>query len=208
MSLLCTCPLPSELTSIPESDCPENFGQIQKVVFQRASGAWVFDSGVPATGVLVQASWTALLAETDNTKIVVSPFLEDAKISRGDAITRGGGDNTTLNGVEKVMGAQPALFTAELTSIQNATIDAMKTLQCEDLVVAFINEFGQIILKKISGTQYNMIPIQSLFVTDADSKGYATDDQAMLRFGLKYGWRTGTEIVKPTWNPLTVLVNP
>lgn len=207
MSLLCTCPLPAAIPSIPESACPENFGQIQKVVFQRASGAWIFDTG-GSTAVLTQASWTALLTATDNTKIVVSPLLEDAKITRGDAITRGGGDNTTLNGVAKVMGANPAQFTSELTSIANATIDAMKQLQCENLVCAFINEFGQIILHKISTTTHNLIPLQSYFVTDADSKGFATDDQAMLSFWLKYGWRTGSVILKPTWNPLTVLVNP
>ena len=35
MSLICQCPAADAITTIPAVTCPENFGQIQKVAFQR-----------------------------------------------------------------------------------------------------------------------------------------------------------------------------
>ena len=39
MGLICDCPLAESLPDVPLNDCPDSFGQIQKVIFQRLENA-------------------------------------------------------------------------------------------------------------------------------------------------------------------------
>ena len=77
MGLICDCPLAASLPDVPLSDCPDSFGQIQKVIFQRLESAAgvknVFTS--PDKDITKKASWTALLEASDGTKVVVSPYI-------------------------------------------------------------------------------------------------------------------------------------
>ena len=73
MSLICQCPAAAAIATIPNVTCPENFGQIQKVAFQRlrkADGS--ANSFTSQASILLKASWTALLASVDGSKILTS----------------------------------------------------------------------------------------------------------------------------------------
>ena len=100
MARICNCPNPTSLGAIPEANCSEGFGQLQKVIFQRlksANGKYnEFSSTKPITKL---ASLTALLSANDDTKIVVSPYLQAPTTEAGAARTFGGG-NETLGGIE------------------------------------------------------------------------------------------------------------
>lgn len=186
MSQVCSCPAAAALTAIPTGNCSESFGQIQKVAFQRLySAAGVknkFDS-VALIGKL--ASWTALTAALDGTKIVVSPYIEAPTNEAGAAITFGGG-NETLGGQQRIIGREPSTFSAVIREQGQDVAKALKMLQCEaaagNLEVFLFNENGQIeaIQDTTTSTTYYPIPVRTLFVSDKTHGGLDTPDSNII----------------------------
>jgi len=202
----CNCPESSSLVEIVAEACGVDLKQIQRLAFQRHQATPSFD----ATTVLDLAEWQALLAATDATKIVITPKLGgDPVIAAGEPITTGGGDNSTMNGVEEVEGTNPANFTAFFKSLSTAAEVSMKPLNCEKaLTVYLILQGGRIGCWKIEGTpdNYTGMPIQSFFLSDRNNEGYGTKDRHNVRFSLEAGYSEKLDIVTPTtWNPLTDL---
>ena len=59
MSLICQCPAANALSTIPNVQCPENFGQIQKVAFQRLRQAdGTVNKFTTAADIKLLASWS------------------------------------------------------------------------------------------------------------------------------------------------------
>jgi hypothetical protein len=210
----CVCPKPSSLTDVLRATCKENLGQIQRFIFQREDAV----DNVFATGKLglitALASWTPLWIADDDTKVVSSPYVENFVIPKTEAATEGGGDNSTLDGVEMVIGANAATAIGQIAETPSSILASLRTLMCEpNLTVYMINQFGQIIgrdtLPNTPGTSVVGIPIQAFFVSDAGNDGLNTRDKADIRFGLPYGWRDNLAIVKPTaFNAKTQLWPP
>ena len=211
MSQVCSCPAAAALTAIPTGNCAESFGQIQKVAFQRLySAAGVknkFDS-VALIGKL--ASWTALTAALDGTKIVVSPYIEAPTNEAGAAITFGGG-NETLGGQQRIIGREPSTFSAVIREQGQDVAKALKKLQCEaaagNLGVFLFNENGQIeaIQDTTTSTTYYPIPVSTLFVSDKTHGGLDTPDSNIISWTFAPNYSDGLKIVTPEFNPLTDL---
>ena len=104
---LCSCPAATALTTIPAAGCPETFGQIQKIAFQRLKKAdGTENKFTTSNDIKLKASWTALMAAADGSKVVVSPYVQAPTNEAGSARTFGGG-NETLGGIELVIGREP-----------------------------------------------------------------------------------------------------
>lgn len=199
----CTCPLPASLTAIVAQACGIDLGQIQKLAFQRTQATPSFTEAT----ILLLATWQALTAANDNTKIVITPFVGgDPIIEAGEAITSGGGDNSTLNGVEEITGVNPSVFSQTFNSLVPSTEKQLKALMCEkNLTVYFFLEGGRIVAKEITGTPNNAtgLPVQSLFVSDRNNSGFGTKDTNSFRFSLLKGWSEDIRVYTPTdFNPL------
>lgn len=200
----CTCPLPVSLTAIVAQACGVDMGQIQKMAFQRTQATPSFT----AATILLLATWQPLIAANDNTKIVVTPFIGgDPIIEAGEAITTGGGDNSTLNGVEEITGVNPSVFSTTFNSLPPSTEKQLKALMCEKaLTVYFFLEGGRIVSKEITNTPANDevgLPVQSLFVSDRNNAGFGNKDTNSMRFSLLKGWSEDIAIFTPTdFNPL------
>lgn len=197
---VCQCPLAAALPTIPAAGCASDFGQIQKIIFQRIYSSGTTKNKFSAQGkITVLASWTPLKTATDGTKVVVSPYVEAPTADGGDAITFGGG-NETLGGIEKVIGRNPVTMTFALRQYKQSIIKALKQMQCEtELGVYFVNERGQILaLAGATADDYFPIPIRSLFVGDLKLNGFDTPDENMMSFGLVPDWSDDAEIVTPT----------
>lgn len=213
MSLICQCPAVTTLTTIPAVQCGENFGQIQKVAFQRLTQAdGIRNSFTTTASILLKASWTAKLAATDGTKIVVSPFIEAPTSEPGAARTYGGG-NDTLGGVETILGAEPTTFSAVLRRMPQNVIKIMKELMCEansgNLGVYLFNQAGQIEALQDPTTEstYYPIPIRSLFISDKGHGGLEEPDINNISWSFADGYSDDLKIVTPTdFNPLVDLV--
>ena len=194
----CNCPASTALTEIETQDCPFNLTQIQKLGFQR--GGTAFES---ASAIGILSNWQALKTATDETKIVITPLIGgDPVIESGEAITTGGGDNSTLNGVEEIEGVNPSTFSAMFKSLSPAIESQIKKLMCEqNLVVYFFLQGGKIAYaKELTGFE-----IQSFFLSDRNNAGYGQKDTFTCRFSMPAGWSEKLEIVKPDFNPLTEL---
>ena len=212
MSLICQCPAAAALTTIPAVACPENFGQIQKVAFQRLRQAdGTVNKFTSSASILLLASWTALLAAAAGTKIVVSPYINAPAESGGDArMTSGGNDD--LGGIPQVLGGNPVQFTGSLRSIPQNVIKAMKDLQCEanagNLGVFLFDEAGKIqCVKGSTAGDYFPIPIRALFIGSLVHGNFNAKDSNVIQWSYPDNYSDDLTIVTPTdFNPLTDLV--
>lgn len=213
MSLICQCPAAAALTTIAKVTCPENFGQIQKVAFQRLRQAdGTRNSFTSTAAITALASWTALLAATNGTKIVVSPYVNAPADSGGDARTTSGG-NDDLGGIPDVLGGNPVQFDGQLRSVPQSIIKSMKELMCEanagNLGVFLFDENGKIeALKDPSvATTFYPIPIRALFIGSKIHGNFDAKDMNAIQWQYPDNYSDDLAIVTPTdFNPLTDLV--
>lgn len=209
MGILTECPRGASIENVPISDCPENFGQVQKLVLQR-----VFESAGVKNSIAdptLLASWTPLLAAVDSTKVVQTPFIA-APVSEAGAEKTYGGGNETPNGIPIVIGSEPSTFTANILRAKQTTIKALKTYMGDYVGVYLVNEFGQIGCladDPETPTAYLPIPIDSLFVGDKKLGGFDELDMNMIKFMLRPNITDNFVVVTPTdFNALTDLITP
>lgn len=209
--MICTCPAATALTTITAVTCPENFGQIQKVAFQRLVASGVKNAFTTTNKIDVLASWTTFKSAADSTKIVVSPYINAPTVEAGEARTFGGG-NETLGGIEEILGANPTSFSAVLRKMPAATIRDLKKLMCEadagNLGVYLFDENGMIgaIQDATTPTTYYPIPVRSLFVGDKSLGGFEAPDTNAISWSFLPDWSDYLAKVAPTdFNPLTDL---
>lgn len=212
MSLTCNCPLGASIEDIPLGTCAENFGQVQKVLFQRMNTSGVRNKLNASTAdPKLKATWTALLASATSTKVVQSPFIQAPAFEPGASRNFGGG-NETLDGVEIIVGREATSFTGVIRSQPQKTIKALKTYECEESCVALINAQGQIGLlcdDPDNITEYYLIPISSFFVSDKMVGGLENPDGNNISWKMKPNWSDNFVVVTPTdFNALTELVTP
>jgi len=220
MSLICQCPAATAITTIPNVTCPENFGQIQKVAFQRlqqADGTLNSFSGTtgtttPIANILLKASWTALLAAANGTKIVVSPYINSPADSGGDVRLSAGG-NDDLGGIAEVLGGNPVQFDGQIRSVPQSVIKVMKELQCEanagNLGVFLFDENGKIeaLADPTTANTYYPIPIRGLFIGSKLHGNYDAKDMNLIQWSYPDNYSDNLVILTPDdFNPLTDLV--
>lgn len=214
--MICKCPAAAALPDVPVATCPETFGQIQKVAFQRLTKddgtKNFFDSaGEPASDIKLLASWTPLLEADDSTKIVISPYIQAPTAEAGAARTFGGG-NETLSGIEEIIGREPTPFTGVIRKVPQSIIKALKEMQCEaafdNLGIFLFDENGAIgaIQDPTTETKFYPIPIRSLFVGDKTLGGLEAPDSNGIQWNFLPNWSDDLAIIEPTdFNPLTDL---
>lgn len=209
MSVVCSCPAAAALTTIPGLTCGENFGQIQKLAFQRIYSAGSTRNTMSETDIKTLSAWQDLMTDPDpeGAKVVVTPYVEAPTQEGGDPITFGGG-NDTLGGAEEIVGRDASTITFALRKYPQEIIKAIKALQCEtQLGVWLISEHGQIEGTLVSGTPgtngvYAPIPIRSLFVGDKIHGGLEAPDSNELRFAFLPNYSDDLVTVTPSFNPL------
>lgn len=209
--MICKCPAAAALPDVPAITCAESFGQIQKVAFQRLTKAnGTKNSFTSAAAITLLASWTPKLSAADDTKIVVSPYIQAPTAEAGAARTFGGG-NETLGGVEEIIGREPTPFTGVIRKAPQDVIKALKEMQCEswgdNLGIFLFDENGAIgaIEDTATAGTYYPIPIRSLFIGDKTLGGLEAPDSNAIQWSFLPNWSDDLAIVAPDFNPLTDL---
>lgn len=209
--ITCPCPAGQSLPDIPWVSCTENFGQIQKVAFQRLyKDDGTRNSFTQETDIKKLASWTTLLTAANSTKVVVSPYVQAPTDEAGAARTFGGG-NDTVGGIEIIIGREPTAFTAAFRQIPQSVIKALKQLQCEswgdNLGVYLFDENGAIEALRDAETEttYYPIPVRSLFVGDKAHGGLEAPDSNALQWAYLPNYSDDLAIIAPEFNPLSDL---
>lgn len=196
MSLICSCPLSAAITDITVDPCPENFGQIQKIVFQRLKDGATYNEITVANAALA-ATWTGLEAALANTKVQASPFLENPDTEVGTLREFGSG-NEVRGGRPIVLGSNPTQFTGVFNRVKQSTIKQMKALMCETgLGVYLINSAGQIAGDGVTSGSIRAFEIFSLYIGDKDMGGYDAPDQNAISFYLPENWSDDFTIITP-----------
>lgn len=213
MGLLCNCPAGAELIDIPIGECPETLGQVQKVVFQRifSTGSTKNSFVIATADPRLKASWTPLLAASDGTKVVQSPYINAPTTEAGAAKTYGGG-NETIGGIEIIVGREPTSFTGNIIRSAQKTIKALKSYMCENVGVYLVDEYGRIacLVDDVTTPTKNFpIPIQGLFVGDKSLGGLEAPDMNVISWKFFPNWSDNLVILAPTdFNALTDLATP
>lgn len=152
-----------------------------------------------------------MLSADDDTKIVISPYIQAPTAEAGAARTFGGG-NETLGGVEEIVGREPTPFTGVMRKLPQKIIKALKELQCEswgdNLGVYLFDENGAIgaIKDEKTATTYYPIPIRSLFIGDKTFGGYEAPDSNNIQWAFLPNWSDDLAFIVPEdFNPLTDL---
>ena len=205
---MCSCPAGAALPAVPNASCPQDFGQTQKIIFQRIfKTAGTKNSFTQTANIKQLSSWTALFSASDGTKCVITPYVEAPTSDGGDAITFGGG-NDTVGGTTKVIGRNPVSMSFVMRQMTQDVIKALKGLQCEDeLGVYLVNGDGQILALSSKDNEYTPIPIRSLFISDLKLMGLDNPDENALSFSFLPNWSDDAKVVTPEFNPLTDLSN-
>lgn len=210
--MICKCPRAAALPDIPVADCPESFGQVQKVAFQRLTKAdGSKNTFTSVASILLLASWTPKLAAADDTKIIISPYIQAPTAEAGAPRTFGGG-NETLGGIEEIIGSEPTPFTGVIRKSPQAVIKALKELTCEQIGVFLFDENGAIGAINVGtdiAPKYAPIPIRSFFVGDKTLGGYEAPDSNGIQWSFIPNWSDNLVLLAPTdFNPLTDLAAP
>ena len=205
---MCSCPAGAALPAVPNASCPQDWGQTQKIIFQRIfKTAGTKNSFTQSASIKQLSSWTALFSASDGTKCVITPYVEAPTSDGGDAITFGGG-NDTVGGTTKVIGRNPVNMSFVMRQMTQDVIKALKGLQCEDeLGVYLVNGDGQILALSSADNEYTPIPIRSLFISDLKLMGLDNPDENALSFSFLPNWSDDAKVVTPDFNPLTDLSN-
>lgn len=208
--MICNCPRAASLPDIPTVDCLETFGQIQKVAIQRLAESDGTLNGFESTAdIKLKASWTAKLTASDDTKIVVTPYIQAPTAEAGAPRVFGGG-NETLGGIEEIVGSEPTPFTGVLRKIPQSIIKELKKLICENIGIYLFDENGAIGALQ-TGTAptliYRPIPIRSFFVGDKTLGGFEAPDSNAIQWSFVPNWSDNLVMIAPTdFNPLTDLI--
>ena len=205
---MCSCPAGAALPQVPNASCPQNWGQTQKIIFQRIfKTAGTKNSFTQSANIKQLSSWSTLFSASYGTKCVITPYVEAPTADGGDAITFGGG-NDTVGGTTKVIGRNPVNMSFVMRQMTQDVIKALKGLQCEDeLGVYLVNGDGQILALSPSDNTYYPIPIRSLFISDLKLMGLDNPDENALSFSFLPNWSDDAKVVTPDFNPLTDLSN-
>lgn len=207
--MICKCPRGAALPDIPAVTCPESFGQIQKVAFVRLYKTdGTKNKFVTESDIKLKASWTPLLTAADDTKVIISPYIQAPTAEAGAARTFGGG-NDTLGGIEEIIGREATPFTGVIRKAPQTVIKALKDLQCESIGVYLFDENGAIgaIGDATTAGTYYPIPIRSFFVGDKTLGGFEAPDSNAIQWSFLPNWSDDLKLLAPTdFNPLTDLV--
>ncbi len=204
---VCTCPAGASIASVPNASCASDFGQIQKIIFQRVFSSGTTKNSMTQANAKLLATWAAFLAAADGTKMVITPYVEAPTSEGGDAITYGGG-NDTVGGITKVIGRNATNMSFVLRQVVQTIPAALKKLMCEIVGVYFVNGDGQIMGLGDSDSNLYPMPIDGLFVGDLKLNGLESPDENALSFSLRPNWSDDVVVITPTdFNPLADLAN-
>lgn len=190
--MICPCPENATITTISVDDCLESIGQVQKFGIQRLKTAGVVNEiDIATTNPNLKATWVALKAAVDSSKVQFSPNIIEPVQEAGEAREFGSG-NQVLNGIPIVLGRKPSPFTAALDRVQQKIVKELKTYECEKELAVFLIDENGIIWGKTDDvdtpTKFKGIPIQSFFTADKKMGMFDENDKNVVKWSFKANW--------------------
>lgn len=190
------CENPAALETIEYNPCVELLGKVARFAFGRVDEANnTFVNGT--NGIEEETAWDAYMSASDDSKIVVSPKLEDVVFNEPDIIE----DGENIDGAPFAIATNAQLVTAYIRNISASQLASLKKLKNEgELGVFFIGRNRKIGAKLISESPdtHGAIPISpdTFQIKDPAKEGTkAGQFRAMLQFYLPEGWYMDFQVV-------------
>lgn len=206
MSIICTCPPAPTLVTVDDPSCRIKFGEPQKFAFMRLrkSDGTRNSFKVATDSITELTSWTTRLTATDDTKVVITPFINTPESTAGEKRTEEGRD-----GIEDILGTGPSTMTAMLRNMPQSVIRALKQLMCEDGNVGVVVFDGNGQLAALAdadvATEHYPRPIRGLHIGDLTYGGYNASDTNEISFQFPPNSSDYHVVIKPDFNPTTDL---
>jgi hypothetical protein len=204
------CPPPTALATVPGQTCPQRIGQIVRMFLMRRQTAALFTT----TTVKLAATWTPLLTETDDTKVIYTPMFSGFTIPQGEILKGTANSNETINGIPSLNGLGVVNVPFQLKDAESAVADALRALTAEsalfpgftDLEAIFANNEGKLVYREGStATDVFGFPIYNFVVGDASTEGFGAPTIHPGSFDLDGGWSQKLKMIGVTdFNPLTI----
>lgn len=197
------CPKPEALTPMPAQDCPFRLDQIVRMAFARRA----MPPFVSETTMKLLATWTPLIAASDETKVVISPLFAGFVVPSSEGIFQGGGDNTTFNGLRIYQGENFVTVTGQFSNISPAVHLALTELSQYSLASSVgVTDLGIIPFNK-NGYAFpnalDTIPVYNFRVATRGSEGLNANDIIPFSFDVLPEWDKHLQSVKLSFDPLT-----
>ena len=202
MAKVCDCTQPTALSTVSATVSRCNPAKIGKLIFQRNLTSNNFDGDTPTNPIQEKTSWTTppLADAVDDTKVIVTPRVENAEFSEPDILS----DGENLDGAAINEDSSPTIFNCQIRNLSYEQQTALRDLMCEpNLAVYFIDGNGSFLAKVVSTATpdtYNGFTISdnTLVVSDP-SKGSALENKfmTMITFSLASGWANDKDLINP-----------
>lgn len=193
MSMLFDCPAGPYIGGIVPTNCPIKWDQTQKLMLGRVDP----DRFPNAGAFLSQAHWQALMSAMNDSRLVITPYISGFEIPASEAISAGGNDNTTLNGVRELQGGQMVTVPFMLKNVSAETAEELRRIATETQVMpgvsnieAYFLQSGTNVIydKTKTGTGFRGFKIFNLFVPDIANAGLNANTTYNITFDLAFGW--------------------
>lgn len=203
MAVPCGCPA-SVLDTVPYNPCFKNFGKDGRWAFQILDDTNnTFVNGT--NGIEEEGSWSPLTVAVNDTKVVVTPLLEEVNFPAPGKLER----SENLDGAPISVASEPQLVTAVMSNITPAQYDALRNLKCRDRELSFyrIDNNSQIGARLIGSNHAGIRISPRTFQVLSPSKGPGRGDELLVQieFYLADGWYSDFDVVTPEtgFDPLT-----
>jgi hypothetical protein len=202
MPLCSVCVPAAEITDITPVTTKVRLNEIQKFIIQRTKdGTTRNEITIATTNPNLLATWTALKAASDSTKVQVPPYI-DGPDSEPGGPRESGGPGETRGGIPRRNGRESTPFSAKFLDVPQSLITELKAYECEtELSVFLVNECGQIIGKTdnpTTPTVFYGFPIRSFFVSDLKLGNYTESDYNMVQWNFLANWSDNLHVVTPS----------
>lgn len=216
--MIINCPLPAVLTRINPSDCPFKIDQLSRLIFQRRQAIPPFSSLADIQDV---DNWRNLLLSDNNDRVVLSPIFANATIPESAALTTGGNDNTTFNGIRQYNGEGSITVTGTFYNLtpkakfqlMNLSQESLSSaLGVSNLTVYMVNRSSEFVTD-MTGTHdvptgWRGFPIYNFRISSVGSAGFNAPNTHGFSFDMMADWDNMATMVKPDFDPLADLVQP
>jgi hypothetical protein len=191
--------------------CPFEVPKSGKFIFGKRTGAAAKLIATTGDGsVALLATWTALLAETDETKVIASAKVTNIALPSTEVPKT---DSGSTNGVQRVRLVVPAVtLTAKMFGVTPAFVKELRELSQfsygmmndTDLEVFILDEKNNIYCLK-SSTAATGIPIWNLEFSSLSIEEGEDFASYMVKFDLAHGWDENLEKVPTAFNMASIV---
>lgn len=217
--MILNCPPAPALTAIPMPTCPFKLDQVVRIVFERKQPI-----SAPSFATLADyqtlSKWQAKISADNYTKLVPSPLFSGMVIPSSEALTTGGNDNSTINGIPEYNGEGSVTVTGQFKNLPPASKRAIDLMAQEsltgstgisNLTIHFFNRDGYAFPRNPktaagnSTTIYEGVPIYNFRIGSMGSEGLNAPNINPFSFSMDANWADFLTSVKPVFDPLVDL---